>query len=75
MSGHRSLTLCRSKADTIYIGGGTPSILSAKDVGDILLQLRQTFEVADDAEITIEANPESLDGEKAAAYVPTASTV
>ena len=55
--------------DTIYIGGGTPSILSAKAVGDILRQLRQTFEVTAEAEITIEANPESLDGEKAAAYV------
>lgn len=55
--------------DTIYIGGGTPSILSAKAVGDILRQLRQTFVVTDDAEITVEANPESLDGEKAAAYV------
>lgn len=57
------------KADTIYIGGGTPSMLSAKAMGDILRQLRQTFEVTTEAEITVEANPESLDKEKAEAYV------
>ena len=34
------------KADTIYIGGGTPSIFSAKAMGDILRQLRQTSSYA-----------------------------
>ncbi|MCF0152326.1 radical SAM family heme chaperone HemW [Megasphaera sp.] len=55
------------EADTIYLGGGTPSILAASDIGRILKTLRQTFRLAGDAEITMEANPDSLDYEKAAA--------
>lgn len=57
------------KVDTIYIGGGTPSILSAPSMGRIVKTLQQTFDVTGDAEVTMEANPESLDKEKAAAYV------
>lgn len=55
------------EADTVYIGGGTPSMLEAGDVSRILKTLRQTFRLAGDAEITMEANPDSLDYEKAAA--------
>ena len=55
--------------DTIYIGGGTPSILSAPSMEAIVRTLRPPFAVTGDAEITIEANPESLDREKAEAYV------
>lgn len=55
------------EADTIYIGGGTPSLLAAGDINRILKALRQTFRIADDAEITMEANPDSLDYDKAAA--------
>ena len=54
-------------ADTVYVGGGTPSMLEAGDVSRILKTLRQTFCIASDAEITIEANPDSLDYDKAAA--------
>ena len=55
------------EADTIYIGGGTPSLLAAGEIGRILETLRRTFRIADDAEITMEANPDSLDYDKAAA--------
>lgn len=54
-------------ADTIYLGGGTPSLLDPPAIGAILDQLRQTFRIRDGAEITMEANPDSLDAEKAAA--------
>lgn len=43
--------------DTIYFGGGTPSLLSASQVEKILAAVRGKFSVADSAEITIELNP------------------
>lgn len=43
--------------DTIYFGGGTPSLLSAEQVGKILFDVRENFELADDVEITLECNP------------------
>lgn len=49
-----------SKLDTIYFGGGTPSLLSSADIGYIFNIIRQHFEVADNAEITLEANPDDL---------------
>lgn len=55
------------EADTIYLGGGTPSLLDPSAISAILDQLRRTFRVREGAEITIEANPDSLDYEKAAA--------
>ena len=57
--------------DTIYFGGGTPSLLSAADVSRILDACRRSFALAADHEITLEANPETisrelLDGYRAA---------
>ncbi|MBA4396075.1 MAG: coproporphyrinogen III oxidase [Syntrophus sp. (in: bacteria)] len=43
--------------DTIYIGGGTPSLLTGDDVSEILLHICNTFTIAADAEITVEVNP------------------
>ena len=54
--------------DTIYIGGGTPSILSGDQVIRILKTVRKVFKVSGDAEISIEANPGTLDPEKLVAY-------
>ncbi len=45
---------------TIYFGGGTPSLLSAQDLGEILLTIKEHFKVDKEAEITLEANPEHL---------------
>jgi oxygen-independent coproporphyrinogen-3 oxidase len=53
---------------TIFFGGGTPSLLSPEELGAILLDLRTAFDVAPDAEITLEANPGTVDGAKLAAY-------
>ena len=49
---------------TIFIGGGTPSLLSDKAIESILFALWNKFDIAPDAEITIEANPGTLDAEK-----------
>ena len=45
------------EVDTIYFGGGTPSLLSAGQLGDILGALRRAFVVDPGAEITVEVNP------------------
>ncbi len=51
--------------DTIYFGGGTPSLLSPKQLGRIINTYKQTgFSVDDNTEITIEVNPATLDSEK-----------
>ncbi len=46
--------------DTIYLGGGTPSLLSADQVHTLFHQLESTFTIARDAEITVEAAPAQL---------------
>ena len=58
-------------ADTIFFGGGTPSLLQPSEVAGIIGACRDSFKLAADAEITLEANPESssaraLDGFRAA---------
>ena len=53
---------------TIFIGGGTPSILRAGEIQAIMDAVRKSFFVEADAEITIEANPGTVTREKLAAY-------
>ena len=50
--------------DTIFIGGGTPSIMFNGCISTLLSEVRKTFKVSEDAEITIEANPNSIDKNK-----------
>ena len=50
--------------NTIYFGGGTPSILPVEEIKKLLGAIYANFEVADDAEITLEANPDDLTKEK-----------
>jgi oxygen-independent coproporphyrinogen-3 oxidase len=54
--------------DTIYFGGGTPSLLSGEDIVRILRAIRSVSRVSDDAEISLEANPGTLTPEKLSAY-------
>ncbi len=49
-----------SAADTIYFGGGTPSLLTPSQVERILTAVRDRFEVIEGAEVTIELNPASI---------------
>ena len=46
--------------DTVYFGGGTPSFFGAEGMATILTAIRRSFDVAGDAEITFEANPDSV---------------
>lgn len=48
-------------AHTVYLGGGTPSLLSANHVAQILSTIRTHFQLSPDAEITLEANPGTVD--------------
>jgi putative oxygen-independent coproporphyrinogen III oxidase len=46
---------------SVFLGGGTPTSMEPAHLGKLLGQLRRTFDVAPDAEITIEANPDTVD--------------
>jgi oxygen-independent coproporphyrinogen-3 oxidase len=50
------------KVNTIYLGGGTPTVLPFAFLGEILDACREHFTVAGEAEITVEANPGTVDG-------------
>lgn len=57
-----------TRADTIYFGGGTPSLLEPGEIARIIDACRGAFDVARDAEITMEANPETVTVERLAGY-------
>lgn len=46
-------------ADTIYFGGGTPSLLEPAEIGAVIRACREAFAVTADAEVTLETNPET----------------
>lgn len=48
---------------TIYFGGGTPSIYSPKEIGDLLSFINTLFDFKDDIEISLECNPDDLNDE------------
>jgi oxygen-independent coproporphyrinogen-3 oxidase len=57
----------RPAADTVFFGGGTPSLLPAAAIGRLLAACREAFDVAPGAEVTLEMNPESCEPAAAAA--------
>ena len=60
--------ISRYSVDTIFLGGGTPSLLRPSLICDILDSLGQVFSIEAEAEITIEANPGTLGPDKLKAY-------
>ena len=58
----------KSSFETIFFGGGTPSLLSPATIGELIGLLKGTFDVEKDAEITLEANPGTVDERKLAGY-------
>ncbi|MEZ5290510.1 MAG: radical SAM family heme chaperone HemW [Vicinamibacterales bacterium] len=54
--------------ESIYFGGGTPSLLSVEELSRILEACRGAFDIAADAEVTLEANPESVSTPTAEGY-------
>src|SRR5207249_9169802 len=58
----------RVRLSTIFLGGGTPSLLTADELAAMLDWIRSRFELVADAEITVECNPESVTRDKLAGY-------
>ena len=56
------------QVDTIFIGGGTPSAVNAAWIVALMDRIREVFSVAENAEITMEANPGTLTADKLAQY-------
>jgi oxygen-independent coproporphyrinogen-3 oxidase len=54
--------------ETIYFGGGTPSLLTSKEIKDFIDSLKRYFQVSEFSEITLEANPDDISFEKALAW-------
>lgn len=58
----------KEEIETIYFGGGTPSILDAHEIDSLLNKIFSAFTVSTDAEITLEANPDDISEEKLQAW-------
>jgi oxygen-independent coproporphyrinogen-3 oxidase len=56
------------EADTLFFGGGTPSLLEPCEIGAIVEACRRSFALAADAEVTLEANPESVTPDRLSAF-------
>lgn len=54
--------------DTVFIGGGTPSLMDEKQINSLFRQLYRSFKVTTKAEVTIEANPGTVDAKKLKAF-------
>ncbi len=48
-------------ADTVYFGGGTPSLVPPQQIGELIQAVKARYEISPDAEITLEANPKDLE--------------
>lgn len=60
----RTSYLQNKSIDSIYFGGGTPSILNADDIQRLIDKVSKLYNISADAEITLEANPDDLNNEK-----------
>jgi len=56
------------KINSIFIGGGTPSLMSVKDATDLLVGIRDRLDFSSNVEITLEANPGTFEADKFAEY-------
>jgi oxygen-independent coproporphyrinogen-3 oxidase len=55
-------------ADTVFFGGGTPSLLEPAEIRTLIQACRAAFELSADAEVTLEANPETVTVDRLAAF-------
>lgn len=62
--GEKACSFSDRRVTTIFFGGGTPSVLAAGAVAELMEMLGRSFAIADDAEITLECNPGTLSREK-----------
>jgi oxygen-independent coproporphyrinogen-3 oxidase len=76
---HREIERSAARADgrtaqSVYFGGGTPSLLAPTALTRVLAHCRQAFSIASDAEITLEANPETVTADRVRAYIEAGVT-
>ena len=65
----QDIALCPERSiHSIFIGGGTPSLFSAELINHLLTKINELIAIEKDAEITIEANPNSVDAERFTGY-------
>lgn len=65
----REMAACdRHEVSSVFIGGGTPSLMSGAQLARLMDAVRAQFALTEGAEITLEANPGMLDGAKLGAY-------
>jgi oxygen-independent coproporphyrinogen-3 oxidase len=57
-----------TRADTIFFGGGTPSLLEPAEIGRLIQVCRDSFAVTPDAEVTLETNPETSSADRMAGF-------
>ena len=60
--------LAGAKVDTVFFGGGTPSLLTPKELDKIFSELNSTFNIETDAEISLEMNPKTASYEKLCSF-------
>ena len=65
---YKSENLKEKNITTIYIGGGTPSIISSENIEKIISSLKKSYSISDNCEITIEVNPGTVTKEKLMDY-------
>ena len=58
----------KSSIDTIYFGGGTPSILADQSLNILMETIKTYYNVSTSAEVTLEANPDDIDSDKAKSW-------
>ena len=61
-------TVGQRRVDSIFFGGGTPSLMSSATVGSVLDAISNVWTIAEDAEITLEANPTSVEADRFEGY-------
>ena len=64
----RDLGIAGEAVDTLYFGGGTPSLLEPRDLEAVLQAVHEVFQVLPDAEVSLEANPESVSAARLEAF-------
>jgi oxygen-independent coproporphyrinogen-3 oxidase len=67
--GHEAERAAGRRVETVFLGGGTPSLFMPEEIDRLLRGVREVFEVAADAEITMEANPGTVECGSPAGYL------
>ena len=62
------LAVGEATVPTIFFGGGTPSLMEATDIARVITKIKDSFNLSDGCEITLETNPDTVDKHKLAAF-------